>query len=104
MPGSVLPASSNLGRSRGDFPPPEAKSLSGQPFQIGPHDLGHATNACGFPEFVHRAVAPAPALAECFHRHVEADLVAVLETIRHGVRRAIYPDGNAVKFMFFDRA
>ncbi len=56
----------------------------GDALKIGAHHVRHAVDDGVAPSVVHRDLAALHAIAQCFERDIEADLVAVLEAIGDG--------------------
>lgn len=79
---------------RGRLPPRRAMLRVGQMescerLQVGPHHTAYPAHPSVLQEVIHRAQAPSPAVAQRFDRHVEADLVAVLETVGDRLRGSV---------------
>jgi len=65
--------------------------------QIWTHDIGHAADLGGGPEFIHRRLLRAPGFLQRFDGDIQADFIPELETVGDRFRRAEDPQGSAGK-------
>jgi len=68
-------------------------------FQVRSHDIGDPADLGHLPEFIDGKPPLTPTLAQSFESYIEADLVAVLETIDNCLGRCSHPDVHALEHM-----
>ncbi|CQR42176.1 protein of unknown function (plasmid) [Thiomonas sp. Sup16B3] len=70
--------------------------------QIGPHHVGYAADLGIAPDVIDRCLVAGPRVLQGLQRHIQADLVAVLEAVRHGLCNTVHPELDAIAFNFLD--
>ena len=75
---------------------------SSDALQVGPHHVGHAANLGEAPDVIDGYLGAGPGVLEGLQRHVQADLVAVLEAIRCGLGHAVHAELDAIAFNLLD--
>src|SRR5881296_2056497 len=73
-----------------------------QRLDVGPHDLLDPADPGVAVHLVHRDAALAPRLAQGLERHLETDLVPVLETVGDGLGQRVDAHGLSLDAMGFD--
>src|SRR5437868_3794028 len=78
------------------------RASCGYALQIGTHDIGHAVHRGVVPKCVRRELALRPSIAQAFEGYGYADLIAVLEAVRHRLYRAEHGHMHAIDLHALD--
>src|SRR3990167_9341162 len=73
-----------------------------QRLQVRLHHIRDSAHLRGFPQLIHRSLFLSIALAECLKGHINADLVAELETVRDCLGRGEHSNGPAPDAVLLD--
>ena len=73
---------------------------NGKHLQVGAHDVAHAADIGILPQVVHRAAPCSQALPECLNGYIQANLIAVFETVGNGLGRGIHMHGHPFDLVF----
>lgn len=67
-------------------------------FEVGAHHVGHSAYLGETPDVVDGGLAARTGVFQRLQRHIQTDLVAVLEAVRHGLGHAVHAEPDTVAF------